>query len=133
MVVGHREYACAGFARLLEQQIEDEGLVLRIEIARRLVGDHEAGARDQRPADGDTLLLALAECAGVPVELVGEPAGPGQSLGPCADLGIKRQRRGDPIWIEDVLACRQVVEQREILENEADGTRAEPPQPIFGQ
>ena len=73
MIVGHRQDARLGRARLLEQQVEDEGLVLGVEIARRLIGDHKLGTRHQRPADGDTLLLALAQAPGCRSSLSASP------------------------------------------------------------
>jgi hypothetical protein len=45
----------------LNEQVDDAGTVLRVEIAGRLVGKDDLGAIDQRSADGDPLFLAARE------------------------------------------------------------------------
>jgi hypothetical protein len=45
------------------QQLDDFGAVLRIEISRRLVGQHDLGGMHHRPCHGDTLLLSAGEFA----------------------------------------------------------------------
>lgn len=117
-----------GRARLgdpCEEQSEDRGLGVGVEVAGRLVGQHQLRPGDQRGAERDALPLALAKCPGPPVELAREPAGLGQTFGPRAQISVEPHIRADTGGIENVLAGAEMVEQREILEDEPDRGRAE--------
>src|SRR4029078_9065767 len=52
---------------------EDLAAVGGVEVARRLVGEHHARARDERPGDGDALLLAAGQLGRAGAE-AGAPA-----------------------------------------------------------
>ena len=39
-----------------------------VEVAQRLVEEHQVGSGDEAPREGDALLLAAAELGGIPVE-----------------------------------------------------------------
>src|SRR3954452_6670049 len=54
------------------QQTHDALAGVRIEVARRLVGEQHERAVDERPGDRDPLLLAAGEFAGHPLRLAGE-------------------------------------------------------------
>ncbi len=51
----------------LFQQVEDLAAGGAVEIAGRLVGDQQVGVGDDRPGDGDALLLAAGELARIVV------------------------------------------------------------------
>ena len=80
--------------------------VLGVEVAGRLVGEHEVGVVDQRASDGETLLLAARELVGEMLgdggeaELVDQPAGPGArrrgALRPAARGAARSRRRSAP-------------------------------------
>ncbi len=57
------------------QEVEDLGLAVGVQVARGLVGQHDGRARDDRPRDGDALLLATGELAGQMLGAVAEPDG----------------------------------------------------------
>src|SRR5690606_41659207 len=64
-----------GRARLaveLEEQVFDAVARVVVEVARRLVGEEDGRAADERAGDGDALLLAAGELRRVVVEAVAE-------------------------------------------------------------
>ena len=92
--------------------------VARVEVARRLVGEHDARVDRQRPCDRDALLLAAGHVRRQVVGALGEPhlaEHLQRLLAPAAD------RRELDL---DVLDRRQRRDQVELLEDEAE--RAEP-------
>ena len=98
--------------------------VARVQRAGRLVGQEDGGPVDDRPGDRQPLPLAAAEGrreASQPVaeaELAEELLRAGPRLGPRRARELGRD--------QDVVANRQVVEQLEELEDEAD---LRPPEP----
>ena len=91
-------------------------LVVGVEVAGRLVGEHHRRARDERAGDGDALLLAAGEL-GRPVRQAVAEADGVDHLGEPGLVGLaagelERQR--------DVLGRREHREQVEELEDEAD-------------
>ena len=55
------------------QELEDAGARLRVEVAGRLVGEHDRRPRDERAGDRDALLLAARELGRTVVAPVGQP------------------------------------------------------------
>ena len=64
-VVGDHHDGLAEPVDRLAQQREDVPAGARVERAGRLVGEDHLGPRDQRAGDGDALLLAARELAGL--------------------------------------------------------------------
>ena len=91
----------------------------RVEVAGRLVGEDQHRARDQRPGDGDALLLAAGELGRLVVEPVAEPEALERSPRALRPLvprdALVDERRGD------VLERGRPREEVERLEDEADG------------
>ena len=126
VVVGDGDERRARRAALGEQQVEDQRLVRRVEVAGRLVGEDERAGRQQAPGDGDALPLALAT------------AGRGSARA-CRRCRSPRPapRRGRAVRRVSGVAgfsragCRmlsrtlEIVEEREVLEHEADAADAE--------
>ena len=59
-------------ARQIGEQLDDRVAVQRVERARRLVGEQQPALADDRPGDGDALLLSAREVVGIAVEVVVE-------------------------------------------------------------
>ena len=92
-------------------------LVRRVEVAGRLVGEHDRRPRDERAGDRDALLLAAGELR----RAVAEPLRRGR---PCRissshPLGV-RLAAGEREREHDVLGRREHRQQVEELEDEAD-------------
>ena len=107
------------------QEREDLRARRRVEVAGRLVGEHDGGPGDERACDRDALLLATRELCGAVPEAVSE-ADRGDQLpapGRIRPLACDRQRQ------EDVLLRREHREQVEELEDEADVAAPELRQP----
>ena len=89
------------------------------------------GPVDQRPGDGDPLLLAARHLVGVVVEPIAQPDPLQRLAGPLVPLG-----GGDP-GVEqrqlDVLQRRGARQQVEVLEDEADRLVAEVRQLVVGE
>jgi len=56
----------------LAEQLEDLAARLRVEVAGRLVGEHDARLRDQRTGDRHALLLTAEENVTLPLTIAGE-------------------------------------------------------------
>ena len=81
-LVGDEDDRAARGVELVEQA-EDLGRRARVEVARRLVGQDQGRLGDERPGDGDALLLAAGQLAGPVADPVGQ-----------ADLLEARSARG---------------------------------------
>src|SRR2546423_10085193 len=98
------------------EQLEDLAARRRVEVAGRLVGEPDRRARDERPGDRDTLLLAAGELA----RPVGAPIAEADLAGELLEPTLLRLLAGDRQREHDVLLRRQHREQVEELEDEAD-------------
>ena len=106
----------------------DVGAGVAVEVAGRLVGEDQRGFGDERPGDGDALLLAARQLGRLVVEPVAQ-AEPlegrrGARRALAARDALVEQGRGDVV--ERRRARQQVVR----LEDEADGPAAEPGQAV---
>ena len=103
----------------LLEELEDRDRRARVERARGLVAQHDLGVVGQRAGDGDALLLAAGELAGIAVGLVGELDHLEQLAGALLALALGRaaqlQRE------RDVAQHGALLEQAEVLEDHADG------------
>jgi len=102
---------------LLEQQ--HQPLRLRaVQVPRRLVGQQQAGAVDDRTGDGDALLLAARQFRRTRIGPAREahPAQHFGDIGPHLALGAS----GEPQRQGDIVEGRQMRQQPEILEHHAD-------------
>ena len=109
--------------KLVEQR-QDRGAGRAVEVARRLVGEHDRRPSDERARDRDPLPLAAGELRRPAVEPVAEPDRREQRLAACA----RRSATGTPRVeqpVGDVLERRRVLGEEELLEDEADPRRAQ--------
>ena len=117
LVVGGDHDGRAELVQFLEQ-VEQAHADPVIDVAGRLVGQQEAGTRDDGAGDGDALLLSARQGGRLVVEVVAK-ADPAQQFGDMlAHLTFLGAR--DPQGQCDVVQRRQVVEQPEVLEHDAD-------------
>ncbi len=113
------------------QHLHDVARGRRVERPGRLVGEQELGARDQRPGDGDTLLLAAGELRRQVLGAIGEAdllevdRGALVALPARDALVVERQR--------DVLGRGLERDQVERLEDEADVLAAVLRRPGLGE
>jgi hypothetical protein len=120
--VGHDDEDVVVALVQVEQQRRDNRRRGLIEVAGRLVAEHQARLVDERARDGDALLLAARQLAGPVLDAVAKP-----------DLldQLTRQRRpiaplrllgaaGDERRHQDVLDDRALRQQAVILKDEAD-------------
>ena len=89
-----------------------------IDVAGRLVGDEQLGPVDDCPGDRNALLLAARECRRPSSRSVGE-ADPGKHL-PNGSLDLALRSSGNTQRKRDIVERRQVPDESEILENDAD-------------
>ena len=110
----------------------DLGTALRVEVAGRLVGEDEGGAADEGAGDGDPLLLAAGEL----VRLVVPPVADADVVE--EDDGIGGEALAAPaLRVDegegDVLLGGDPLQEVELLEDEADGLRAEAGERVVGE
>ncbi len=100
------------------EQAHDLRAGLRVEVARRLVGQDDGRLGDQRAGDGDALLLAARQLVGVVLQPVAQPDGFQRLAGPLTPLA--RTHAGVDQRLLDVVDGRRAAQQVERLEDEAD-------------
>ncbi len=92
--------------------------MLGVEVAGRLVGEDQLGLGDEGAGDRDALLLAARELAGAMARAMGDADLVHHLVDTALALG------GGDVVVEqgqlDILAHRQLVDQVEALEDEAD-------------
>ena len=116
-----------GRARLFEQQVKDavlfSGSRLPVASSDRISFGCVTSARQIATRCCSPWLSA----SGWRSSLSPSPqAAPGPRHGRRASV-VQRQGGGDPVGIEDILARRQIIEQREVLKHEPDGAGAKAP------
>ena len=99
--------------------VEDLAHELRVERGGRLVEQEDLGLGGERPGDGDALLLTAGQLARPGVGLVGQTDALEQDACLGLDLVARTALRVDR-RLDQVLQHRQVREQVEALEHEAD-------------
>ena len=108
-----------GLAELVDrtaQQAEDLATGARVEVARRLVGEQHHRPCDERPGDGDALLLSARELRGPVVEAVAQA----HAIDQRSELAAVDRTPGDGERQREVLGGAQHRQQVERLEDEAD-------------
>ena len=115
-VVGDHDDRLAELVDGAAQEVEHLGRGLRVEVARRLVGEDDRRPGGQRAGHGDALLLAAGELGGPVVEAVAEADGVDEAVDPRV-VGLAA---GDRQRQEDVLPRVEDGQQVEGLEDEAD-------------
>ena len=111
------------------QQAQDHGAGLVVEVARRLVGEHDGRVVDERPRDREALLLAARELRGQRGGDHPQPE-PVDQLA-AALLGV-RMRAAHPAREQHVRLPAQLGQQVEELEDEPDPPAAQRAQPALG-
>ena len=71
--VRRHDHGRAELALKVHQQVEDDPAGMGVEVAGRLVGQHQLRAMDDRPRQRHALLLAAGQLVGIAVRLVGDP------------------------------------------------------------
>ena len=111
-------------------QIEEQAvhllLVAGIEVARRFVGQQHGGRIHQRPGNGDPLLLAARQLAGLMIAALGQPHERQQLSGTPLHFGFRTP--SDQARDTDILESRKFGQQVVELENESDLLVTEPRQ-----
>ena len=102
----------------LDEQAQQAVADHRIDVAGGLVGEQQLGPGDHGPGDRRALLLAAGEDRGVGVDALAE-ADPAEQVGHVVAI-IRLALAHDPQGKRHVLPGGQVVEQAEILENDAN-------------
>ena len=113
----------------LAKELEDVASCLGVEGSGRLVGEHDLGARDQRPGDRDALLLPTGKLRGAVAKAI-------VKSDPGRDLTHRRTARPAPVEPQrqgDVLRHRERREQIEGLKDEADPFAPQQCQPPLAQ
>ncbi len=113
----------AALDRVVERRL-DVCLVLVVEMARRLVEDHDRRVLEQQPGDGQALLLAAAHPVAALADDVSYPSGSAGSCRGCEPPAgrVELRVRGIGLGIAEVGADR-LVEQVRVL---TDDTRSLP-------
>src|SRR3984957_720296 len=123
-IMCNHQRGLAQFAIGPEQHLQHRLRVLRVEIASRLVGQHDGRPRDQRPRNGYALLLAAAQLRRAMAEtaLYGKEVAQVVEIFPVHWLGAPADGIGDL----DVSHGGERGKQVELLEDEADTVPAKP-------
>ena len=116
IVGGHDHNGAAGVD--VAEQLKDTAGGPLIEVAGRLVGQENGGIVDQRPSDGDPLLLAAGELPRIRPAL-GRESDLGQNPHDPGGDGIG-PRTGHLQRKSDVLLGGPVLQQAEVLEHDAE-------------
>src|SRR5439155_14582643 len=98
------------------EQLEDLAARLRVEVARRLVGEDDGGLRNQGAGDRDALLLTAGQLRGAVLTPVLQTDVLEELLEPGSIDLLARDRQGE----RDVLLRREHRQEIEELEDEAD-------------
>ena len=99
------------------QELEHGRAVLGVQAAGRLVGQHQLGAVDQRPGQREALLLAAGELVR---KVIGDVAQPELVDQPRRAARAARRGPGQPRRQQHVLGAAALVDQLELLKDEAD-------------
>ncbi len=110
----HRGAQPVQFAEQADQPRAD----LRIDIARRLVGDQKIGPRHHGARDGDALLFAAGQGRRIGAHAIAEPH-PGEQLLHVAGIVVAATSR-QPKRQGDIVEGGEMIEQAKILEHHAD-------------
>lgn len=108
---------CA-FVVELGEEVHDFFALVSMEIAGGFVGEDQAGFADDGSGDGDELLLAAAELAGIKVFLpdnVEAVEGVGNEGGALGFLDVPVGQ-----WDVEVLCNGEIIQEMKLLEDEAD-------------
>ncbi len=115
-----RDHHDGGLVLAVERLEDAHDLVahLRVEVAGRLVGEQDPRPADDRPGDGDALLLAARELRREVVHPRAEADAIERRLGQLPPLGVRHA----PVEQRNlhVVEHAQVADQVEDLEDEAD-------------
>jgi hypothetical protein len=112
------------------EEVEDLGAGRRVEVAGRLVGEEDAGPRDQGPGDGHSLALASGQFRGAVIEPIGQADAIEQAPRPIkvAFLGIALfDQRGK----QHIFKNRTLRQKVMFLEDEAHAAVAKPGEVAF--
>src|SRR4051812_32613716 len=121
-VVGHHHHGLVVVVDAASQQLEDLGAGAAVEVAGRLVGEHDLGPAHQRPGHGDPLLLTPRELVGPVREAVAQADGVDHLVVPRR-VGLATR---DGLRQADVLLRGQGRHQVVGLEDEADPVTPQP-------
>ena len=124
------------------EQLEDLAARLRVEVARRLVREHDGRLRDERPRDRDALLLAARELRGSvggrspsPTEAMSSSKHARSGFSPAIESGsvmfssavsIGRRLKNwktKPMWFAPQLRQVGVLERRDLRAGDRDRAR----------
>ena len=113
-VVGDDDEGAAVLTDEVEEEIDDGGATVRVQVAGGFVGEDDAGIIDEGAGDGDALLFAAAELGGEVVEAVGKAHAFEEGDGGIPAFGFS-----DEGGEEDVLESGEFGEEKVGLEDEA--------------
>ena len=100
------------------EQVEQTRRHFGIDVAGRLVGDKQLGLADDRPRDRDALLLAARQGRRPRARPIGKPD-PGKHF-PHRSFELRVALARNPQRQRDIVEGRQVADQAEVLEHDAD-------------
>ena len=129
-IVRHDDQREALLVQFLEQ-VEQVGGRLRVQIAGRFVAQQQAGRTDQRPSDGDALLLAAGKLARQEIDAMAEAHAFDRR--PSPGLAIVRGLLAVDLRQHHVFQHRPIRQQVERLKHEADALASQPGPLAVGQ
>ena len=132
-VVGDEHDRLAALDARAPQRVEDLGAGRVVEVAGRLVGEQERRSGDERPGDGDALLLAGRELVGLVALLAGQVDERDDVADPLGQLAPGRVVAGDRERQRDVLGDVEQRDEVERLEDEAGPVAAQPGRLVVGE
>src|SRR5215472_6297157 len=128
-VVGDHDDRLAELAHAPAEQVQDLRTGPGVEVAGRLVGEDDLRSADQRPRDGDPLLLPAGQLGGA----VPQPRAQANRVHDGAEPGLVGRAARDIQREGDVVPRGERGQQVVGLEDEADVVAAQPGQPPLRQ
>lgn len=122
--MSHREYRSVLLSSGVEQRLQNDPFVGRVEIAGRFVGEHHAWLRDQRAADRGSLTFAMTQSSDTATTKMSNAQPLKQATRPIASLRIKSQP-AEAEGKEDVFLDVEMLQQPKVLEDETDSGEPE--------
>ena len=71
-IMGHQDEAKTVAALQLLQEVDDVGLAVLVEVARRLIGEQQRGSVDQSAGNRHAPLLTAGQRVGISIATIGE-------------------------------------------------------------
>lgn len=120
MVMGDHQQGSALVLAVRKENVQDLVPIRRVQVGCGFIAQQEGGSGNQGPANGHPLAFSLGEFPGVAGHFVVQPYLLQQFTGAFPLAVPQFQHRIQPIGQEDIFIGIQILQQFELLKNEAE-------------